>query len=75
MEGMDEACEPCEPCSGGQAMLSQTKTVSLTEKLMARQEDIERHLADVKRARELLTKNPELEELLTLLDRTGRKLY
>lgn len=68
---MDESCEPCE----GQAMISQVKTVSLTEKLTARQQDIERNLADVKRAQEILKKNPDLEELLTILDRTGRKLY
>lgn len=68
---MDETCEP----SAGQAMISQVKTVSLAQKLTGRQEDLERCLADVRRAKEILEKNPELEELLTLLDRTGRKLY
>lgn len=67
---MDETCEPCE----GQAMITQARTVSLAEKLTERQKDIERRLADVKRAKEILAKNPELEELLTILDRTGRSL-
>ena len=68
---MQDEC--CEPSSGG-ALISQTKTVSLTEKLTARQEDIERRLVDVKRAKEILANNPDLEELLTILDRTGRNI-
>ena len=66
--------ETCEPCEGGQAMISQTRSVSLAEKLTERQKDIEQKLADVKRLRELLARNPDLEELLTILDRTGRHL-
>jgi len=67
---MDENCEPCE----GQAMITQARTVSLAEKLTERQKDIEQKLSDVKRAKEILAKNPDLEELLTILDRTGRHL-
>ena len=66
----DETCEPCE----GQALISQAKTASLAEKLTVRQQDAEQKLADIKRAREILKNNPELEELLTILSRTGRNL-
>ena len=68
---MDETCEPCE---GGQAMITQARSVSLVEKLTEREKDIERKLVDVKRAKEILKNNPDLEELLTILDRTGRHL-
>lgn len=68
---MDETCKHSE---GGQAMISQARTVSLAEKLSANQTDIERNLADVKRAKEILANNPELEELLTILGRSGRHL-
>lgn len=67
---MDEQCE-----SAGGQIINQARTVSLAEKLEARQKDIESNLADVKRAREILNENPQLEELLTILDRSGRKLY
>jgi len=66
---MDEM-KRCE----GQAMITQARTVSLSEKLSERQKDIEGKLADVKRAREILAKNPDLEELLTIIDRSGRHL-
>lgn len=68
---MDETCEPYE---GGQAMITQARSVSMAEKLTERQKDIEQKLADVKRAKEILKSNPDLEELLTILGRTGRHL-
>jgi len=62
--------EKCE----GEAMITQARTVSLSEKLSERQKDIEGKLADVKRVKEILSKNPEIEELLTILGRVGRHL-
>ena len=62
--------EKCE----GEAMITQARTVSLSEKLSERQKDIEGKLADVKRAKEILSKNPEIEELLTILGRVGSHL-
>lgn len=64
---MDESCE-------GSAMVTQARTVSLAEKLTGHQKDAEQKLADIKRAKEILKNNPELEELLTILGRTGRNL-
>ena len=59
---MDESCEP-------------SRSVTLAEKLTVRQKDIEQKLADVKRVREILKSDPELEELLTILNRLGRNLF
>lgn len=70
---MDEMCKEPESCEG-QVMITQARSVNMVEKLTARQKDIERKLADVKRAKELLAKNPDIEELLTILDRTGRNI-
>lgn len=67
---MSETCEPPED----QAKITRVIRVSLAEKLTARQKDIEQRLADVRKAKEILQKNPEIEELLTILDRTGRNL-
>lgn len=67
---MDETCES----TGGQAMISQARTIGLVEKLIERQRDAEQKLADLKRAGEILKNNPELEELLTILGRSGRNL-
>lgn len=55
-------------------MISQARTIGLVEKLIERQRDAEQKLADLKRAGEILKNNPELEELLTILGRSGRNL-
>ena len=62
-----------EKCAG-EGMITQVRTVSLAEKLSEQQKDIEQKLADVKRVKEILSKNPEIEELLTILGRVGRHL-
>lgn len=65
--------EDCERESG--AMISQARTVSLSEKLSERQKETAQRLDDINRAREILKKNPDLEELLTVLSRVGRNLF
>lgn len=42
------------------------EAISLADKLSACEKDLERKLADVKRAKEILKNNPEFEELLTI---------
>ena len=66
-------CDNSETCAG-EGMITQARTVSLAEKLSEQQKDIEQKLADVKRVKEILSKNPEIEELLTILGRVGRHL-
>ena len=66
--------EMCDTECAGQAMITQARTVSLVEKLSEREKDAEQKLMDIRRAKILLKKNPDVEELLTILGRSGRNL-
>ena len=50
-------------------MLAQVQRETTLEQLGSDERRLTQHLTDIKRAKELLVNNPEIEELLTLLQR------
>ena len=68
---MDE-CSPETACEG---QVVRAKTVGLAQRLSQQEKDCEERLADLKRAKEILANNKDLEELLTIFERTGRRLF
>lgn len=62
---MDAQCETAIE-SGG------IRESSLSQKLTSRRNQLQTELADVKRAEELLARNPELKELFDVISRVRR---
>ena len=64
--------ECCEPAQEGLAQTrSQPTPVTVMERLSSREDNLQEQLKEVRRAKEILEKNPEMEELLSILGRTG----
>lgn len=64
---MDE--EKYAECAGNGTMIRPEKTLSLMTKLSEQEKDVEKKLADIKRIKQLLEKNPDIEEILTIIGR------
>ena len=64
MDGQE--CEQMQTQKG-----SMVRPVTVMERLSSREDNLQEQLKEVRRAKEILEKNPEMEELLSILGRTG----
>lgn len=72
---MDEQCNvSCESSGAGQQMAKIHQPQTLLSGLAQEEENLTKKLADIRRAQELLKRNPEVEELLNIMGRSGRRL-
>ena len=63
----DEGCE-------GQAMAAIHQPQTLMMKFNQEEENLKKRLEDIQRAKEILKNNPDTEELLNIMMRSGRRL-
>jgi len=47
------------------------KQITMAERFCAQRQKAEEHLADIKRAQEILAENPQMMELLSIIQRIG----